>query len=389
MTKIAILAANFYGNVGDLYILNAVSNFLGKEFAGVQMDVYPNSWRFDRRVACGERINLAPGVTIQAPRFAIYRRLLHCARSWRWAEWFLSKFYLSALGGVFRSVNAGADMPAYDAIVSVGGEMDTPYSFLDIQPYLKEMLAKRALPVVYGPISLQPKLNYINFYKKIFSSVEMIAIRDPKSMNWLGTNGISNTRLVPDCAFLNWTGGFSDRGDRNKIGICLHPSWLNNIGYAFNIIERAISAAKKMDCGVVFFPTHAQEDYFLYSLLLERYRDRAGVEFSFPTTSDDLIKLSRSLSLVISDRLHALLVGMLQGANILPILSRHKVVGYYEYVGLEHAVGLKDGYDLIESKIILAQRDGSLEQKLSDFCKVSQMEIVEFYRDQLRSLKAR
>jgi hypothetical protein len=80
---------------------------------------------------------------------------------------------------------------------------------------------------------------------------------------------------------------------------------------------------------------------------------------------------------------------MLQGANILPILSRHKVVGYYEYVGLEHAVGLKDGYDLIESKIILAQRDGSLEQKLSDFCKVSQMEIVEFYRDQLRSLKAR
>ena len=148
--------------------------------------------------------------------------------------------------------------------------------------------------------------------------MEKIGIRDPKTQQYLVSNGFNNTQLVPDCAFLSWRGPSANRLNRKRIGLCLHTSWAGKFDHACRIVDQAISASKALESELIIYPTHTYEDYQLFKHLVDKYRNTPGLSFTFPNTSSEFIELSRSLDLVISDRLHALLVGMLHGANIYP-----------------------------------------------------------------------
>ena len=73
--KIAVLASNFSGNVGDLFILRAVTNFIHRECKDVELDVFPYPSRFDRRVACAEQCHLVKSVKIKSHHFALRKTI--------------------------------------------------------------------------------------------------------------------------------------------------------------------------------------------------------------------------------------------------------------------------------------------------------------------------
>jgi len=380
--KIAVLASNFSGNIGDLYILRSVTDFISEHHPEAQLDVFPYPIRFNRRVACAEQINLAPHVNILPHRHALLGLLDHWCRKYPMLEKFIASSYFSSIGRFYRSRSKPLNPTDYDGIVSVGGEMDTPYSFLDIHDYTKNLCVDNK-PVAYGPISIKPNDRYLKFLKTSFADVALIGIRDPKTQNYLVENGITNTKLVPDCAFLSWKGATENRRQRNRIGLCLHTSWTGRFEHACRIVEQALAAGKALDSELVLFPTHTNEDYQLFKPLVTKYRDTKGLSFSFPNTSSEFIALSQSFSLVISDRLHALLVGMLHGANILPIKTRHKVIGYCEYLQLKRAISLQDDDVTLFEHIIESAKDPELSTKLAAFCDDSHKQVSEFYLKQL------
>jgi hypothetical protein len=384
--NIAVLAGNFSGNVGDLYILRSVTDFIGDEFPCLNIQVFPNPRRFDRRVACAEQVNLRANLDILPARYIPYQYFSHLVSSKGWLGRILTFLYLRPSGRYLRSRSLSASAHSFGAMVSVGGEMHTPHSFLDIHAYLDAEFLKSSPPLVYGPISVQPDEDSVVFFQRIFKNLKVVGVRDPKTFDWLRQQGILNTKLVPDCAYLSWRGVALDRGSRRRIGLCLHTSWFKNVSLACKIVDQACLVANRLDCELVVFPTHMLEDYQLFEILVKKYRDTSGMVFEFPVTSEDFIELSRSLKLVISDRLHALIVGMLHGANILPIKTRHKVLGYCEYLKLERAIAIGDGEELIGRYIEESALDEDLHAHLAKFCASSCDEVKAFYREQLGSL---
>jgi polysaccharide pyruvyl transferase WcaK-like protein len=384
--KIAVLASNFSGNIGDLYILRSVTDFICEQLPDAQLDVFPYPIRFNRRVACAEQINLSDKVSIKPHSFALYGFLDHFARKSPWFEKFLARHYFGSIGRFFRSKSTQLNPNDYDAIVSVGGEMDTPYSFLDIHDYTRNLDRDGKKPFVYGPISLKPDITYVPFLKKLFSGIEKIAIRDPKTQSYLVSNGFNNTQLVPDCAFLSWRGPTANRLNRKRIGLCLHTSWAGKFSHACRVVDQAVAASKALGNELIIYPTHTYEDYQFLNQLIDKYRNTPGMKFVFPNTSSEFITLSQSLDLVISDRLHALLVGMLQGANILPIKTRHKVIGYCEYLQLKRAVSLDDDDKTLFDAIIETANCQELSEKLKVFCNDSHKNVSDFYLTRLTNV---
>ena len=381
--RIAVLASNFSGNIGDLYILRAVTDFITEQLPAAQLDVFPYPIRYNRRVVCAEQINLGTNVSILPHRFALFALLDHWCRKYPYLEKFVAQTYFTFLGKIFRAKSKPLNPKLFDAIVSVGGEMHTPYSFFDIHDYTKNLAKDGKKPFAYGPISLKPDINYVPFLKKLFSGIEKIGIRDPKTQQYLVSNGFNNTQLVPDCAFLSWRGPSANRLNRKRIGLCLHTSWAGKFDHACRIVDQAISASKALESELIIYPTHTYEDYQLFKHLVDKYRNTPRLSFTFPNTSSEFIELSRSLDLVISDRLHALLVGMLHGANILPIKTRHKVIGYCEYLQLERAISLEDNDTLLFEHIVECAKDKQLSAKLAVFCEDSHKQVSEFYLSKL------
>lgn len=381
--KIAIVASNFSGNVGDLYILRSIVDFISQNIPAAQLDVFPYPIRFNRRVACAEQINLPTSVNIRPHRFAIHGFLDHWCRRYHFLEKFVAMTYFSKFGKFFRSINLPLKTQDYDAIVSAGGEMDTPYSFFDIHDYIKNITNNSKKIIVYGPISLAYKPVYLTFLRKVFPDVEKIGVRDPNTLKYLAGHGFKNTELVPDCAFLSWRGPSNNRLARKRLGLCFHASWMGRFEHACRIVEQTMSAAANLDDQLIIYSTHTHEDYQLLRDLVKKYNDKDGVTFVFPNTSSDFINLSQSLDLVISDRLHALLVGMLHGANILPIKTRDKVIGYCEYLSLENTISLDDGDFMLFSSILKSAKDTRLSEKLAEFCNISHKQVSDFYLTQL------
>jgi polysaccharide pyruvyl transferase WcaK-like protein len=378
LKKIAILGVNYVGNVGDLYILDSILNYLSKYERNISIDIFPYPLKFDKKIAAFELFESRFNINIVEPPFAIYKALDHLARKFPLVENITKKLYFSYIGKILRS-KSNENINCYDYVISVGGEMDIPYSLLDIHSYIKSTMFSPSTKLIYGPISITPNRKNIKFLIERFKEVNInVGIRDPKSKDWLSTIGIHNTQLVPDCAFLSWQQQAKVK-EKKAIGVCLHASWFGKLEKAKELIMATQHVAINADKKLIVFCTNIYEDYELMVALKKYFKNDTSIEFIIPKTSQDLVNLVRNFELIISDRLHALLSGMINGANILPLSTRHKVVGYCNYVGLTNYISLDDDQKSIITSIENQLSDTHAKILLNDFCKRSSEKICDFY----------
>ena len=379
MKKIAVLAVNYVGNVGDLFILRSVLTFLNNKNSEIEIDVYPYPLRFDRRIASAELLESEFEYTIKEPLFAIYKSIDNFSRRFNFIKKILLKSYFQRFGKVFRSLTTKKLSKKYDLVISVGGEMDIPYSLFDIHDYIRSNIVSDSTQLIYGPISITPNNENISFLKDRFKETKSnIFIRDPNSLKWLNKIGVSNVELVPDCAFLSWKEE-TEILERKSIGICLHSSWQANFDKAIEIIESSLSIAEEYEQSVILYCTHLNEDYKVMNFLKTKYANAKNIQFIIPKTSLEFISLSESCELIISDRLHAILVGLIHGAKILPLATRHKVKGYCDYIGLDNFIQKSDSENSIENSIRAVLDDQSLKNKLKVFAQHSHKQITTAY----------
>jgi len=254
--------------------------------------------------------------------------------------------------------------------------MDIPYFLFDIHDYLSVFKEAATNPTLtYGPISTTPNQDNITFLQQQFKQVNHIAIRDPKTLSWLKKVNIYNISLVPDCAFLSYQPN-QQVLVRKSIGLCLHSTWASKKDQTIALVKQ-IADSRHMT--LILYFTNLQEDYQILRLLQHHFLGIENISFVLPTTSENFVELNKQLELVISDRLHAILVGLIGGSKILSLASRHKVVGYCEYMGLDNRITLEDDTEQIKQKVIDELNNEYCRERNNNFCANAAVEVKRFY----------
>ena len=384
--NILLLSSNFCGNVGDLFIFESVCNFLLKNSGDVRIEVHPYPIRYDPFVAL-PTINKYEGrVEIVKPAFRIRKSIDHLMRRFHLVEKVVTNIYFCNYFNVFR-VTRSLPFPGkhkYDQIIVVGGEMDAPFSLLDVHSYLNtfQVPVKR---IIYGPISLNPKKHHEKFIRERFKEVQEFAVRDPLSLKKLNDIGINNNVLIPDCAFLSFDKNkFNIRvSTHKKIGLCLHSRW-GHIVELKEFVSKISKACLEIGCEIVFFVTNVKEDYVLFNEMQKIISDFENIKIALPTTVEQLNTMYSTLDIVISDRLHGLLIGMLNGCVILPLATRQKVRGYCQYLNLNTNLNGNETQD--ELIAIISEIYNSIRfhrEHLLCFMEEANKDVSTYYTDKL------
>lgn len=341
-----LLGANFCGNVGDLYILDSLYSFL-VENGYDRIDICPYPKQNNRRISQVNSNN--KGVRLVEPKWALRSVVERLMRASPLLERVVSKVYFSSDSFLIKRVGADFDIDCYDRVIVLGGELDVPYSLLDTHSYLRKINNTR---LVYSPISVPFDKSKVRFLRERFSEVEEVAVRDPATFDWLVSNGINNIRLVPDTAFLSYRQN-QHASLSGSVGICLHSRW----GYDLSIdglVDGIVSSVIGQGGAIVFFATNLDEDYRVVEKLKDRYLGVFGVSFELPESIDDLSAVVSGMDLIISDRLHAIIVSLIKGTSVLPLSTRSKVLGYCKYIGVDRPLQITTSKQEIARIIELA-----------------------------------
>jgi hypothetical protein len=329
--KFAVLAANFGGNVGDLYILERTLDFL-LDAGGRDIVIHPYPPRHDPYVALRAVNGYCGQVRVSRPIIRMRGCVEELVRRSASLESLTARLYFTPLGrGLRRQWDLANNWDTSRSVVVAGGEMEVPYLLCDVHAHVRAF-ANAADPLLYGPISLWPLPAYPRFLVDRFSEVTEFAVRDPLTANRLSDLGITNFQLVPDMSFLGFDEShYEGRRETGRVGLCLHRSWTNRDDVR-HYLDGFRQACQRQGLDLVPFSTHVREDAALIERLTRWFPDMPP---ALPSTPAELIELSRGLDIVASDRLHALLISMIAGALVLPIATRDKVVGYLDYMQLD------------------------------------------------------
>jgi polysaccharide pyruvyl transferase WcaK-like protein len=388
MKKVLILSSNFCGNIGDVFIFESIVDYVISIDGGSSIDVYPYPSRDNSLVSLPLAVKYKNNVEFIPPLVRLRGGVEHYMRKFSFLNSIISKIYFNKFYEFLRSSSCLEDLDGYDVVIVAGGEMDIPFSQLDVHAYI------RSLPefskVIYGPVSISCDVSFNEFILARFSEVDSVAIRDPLSLSRLEKAGVRNATLVPDCAFLSFNKEINRTRDEwsGHIGVCLHSTW----GYKKELLEfinAIISAAGSIGSKVTFFCTHAKEDEVVIKKICGFIADSKiphikSISVVVPSTTEELSSLFLSMDLVISDRLHGILIGMINGCNILPLVTRDKVEGYCKYLELESFIkGIENQDELSEVFLKCSENYKALRLKHRDFMVNASSEVKSYYRSNL------
>jgi len=388
--KILLLAANFCGNVGDLFIFEAVCDFLIKKSEDITIDVYPYPLKYDSFVALPSIVKYQGRVEIIDSVFKLRREADHQMRKYPLLKKFITYNYFNRLTKPFRVSGNFLKKNEYQHVVVVGGEMDLPFSLLDVHAHMRSLgMSMPIANVTYGPISIVPNKTYNKFLKMRFSEVKQFAVRDPLTLNKLNEMGILNNQLVPDCAFLAFNEQAYEirHGVTKKIGLCLHSRW----GFSeklYDFVNACSRAALKAGSELVFFVTNLKEDEALVKKMIRISAANENIKMVLPTSVVELENMYAGLDIVISDRLHGMLIGMLNGCVVVPLATRDKVKGYCRYLNIDkYLEGGESAKDVIEMISSVYNSIDSERLRLKSFMEDAHHKVAEYYLNSLDKSK--
>jgi polysaccharide pyruvyl transferase WcaK-like protein len=381
-----ILGGNFCGNIGDLFIIEAVTHFFSKQYPNLEVDIFPYPIRHDKFVGLPFATKHPYNINVCEPASRLRGSVDVLMRRHPMIETLVSRYYYGFLGHLVRTVGRKPINKSYHLAVVLGGEMDTPYSQLDVHSYLREFNIPRK-NIIYGPISISDKPQHNHFLRARFSEVENIAIRDPGTLKRLQAQDLKNIQLIPDCAFLAADPEINRTQEKLKgrIGVCLHARWFQQKDLT-TTVEAICEIANQRKSTVTFYCTHPKEDYQLMLKLIDMVKPLDHAEVICPTNTEELHTLCESFDLVISDRLHGLLIALIFGCNILPLATRDKVRGYCEYLQINNYLTGHETREDIQEKIQLVLDDYSAQRETQRrFVMESSNKVRDYYRSSIES----
>ncbi|MBD1431816.1 polysaccharide pyruvyl transferase family protein [Sphingobacterium sp. DN00404] len=178
------------------------------------------------------------------------------------------------------------------------------------------------------------------FWLRIFSgNIERILSRSSKNVNSLQNLGIKNVGYVPDMCFGLRTNDVRLFAERQKIGISFRD---------LNSSENHLNIEESIDMMVNFWLKEGYEIIFFYQVdrdreynqrLYERYNSTEGVSFRDGCLLWNDIDVYQNFAMLLSNRLHVILLGLVFGAIPLGVLDDNlktkKIHEIFETIGLD------------------------------------------------------
>jgi polysaccharide pyruvyl transferase WcaK-like protein len=354
---IAILFANLKGNIGDFAILHAVLLELRSRFAGNPLHVFSHQFHGvdEERLSAFRRS--APefdlvGTTYGPDRGRSLARLIPLIRSWPVVQ----AREVRALAA--RAIPDAALFRDYEAIFLVGGAHWSGRK-VATSMFGTLMAVHRHNDRIYTfPFSVNPSLrryNSIPALKQYFSMIRSpLLVRDGKTKAMMDELGLIAV-LGADCVFAlqDIADQIEPMGGRehSRIVFVVTGSSLKDLGLAIRRIGRPASQ-------IALLTTCELED----GEALEALSGELQVPYYAPTTWQKAVAELKASSLIVTNRLHGLILGSFAMTPLLPIADRQKVEAFALDAAMPHSLAGLHLLDRERLQRCLQDRDLILER---------------------------
>ncbi|WP_300440603.1 polysaccharide pyruvyl transferase family protein [uncultured Mameliella sp.] len=360
--SVAILFANLKGNIGDFAILDAMLRETTRRFPGRRIDVYPHGFLE------ADHARLEAFRAAGAPRFEIAGGTYHRSvppklkRLYRFGLWpWVQRRLVDSLRRASR--DDARRFAEYEAIFLAGGDQ---WNAMDLGVSMFGTLlavAEHNRNIYHYPFSLNPAARTFNTaadLRRYFKAVRQpIVVRDGISHDVMTDLGIP-TVLGHDTVFsLSGIGQQIpplESRDRERILLVLtgpHDRALlvRTLG---DVLERLKGAGRPIE----MLTTCWNEDLHIYEDLGRQH----GVAVRAPLTWQETIAELKQSAVVVTDRLHCLILGTFAECTLFPVADRKKAEAFVRDTGTPHyGTGMQDVTpDALEAAI--ADRAAILEK---------------------------
>ncbi len=318
--NVLLLFANFGGNLGDILIAECTVEWLCRSYPGCSIHIHIQDGRREEALvqsfaARHPNVTFLPPMAVSpgpADGANLYQDLLDALRGHDIAQVFSAMDAVICLGGGHWS---GVERPLFmAAMITVAAERCAHVSFM---PHSMASVIRDEVKPILGPC---------------LNRLAVAAMRDPLSLRLAQALGVRTAVLVPDSAFLtarsvpvrerpNATPRILVSLRHNSAG-ATDPSWWEKVPAIGQQITHQGATLELLS-------TYPRQDQTLTTAL-------QGTLGCFVHDLPDLDGIFAALSqvdVIISDRLHVLIMGTILGIPILPVLTLGKVAGYVDYLG--------------------------------------------------------
>lgn len=328
-------------NFGCEAIIRGSVQFLRNIYHDCDIVYFSYSYDYDQRHLDDLDIKIH---RIEINKSALKKGVNKILRKLNIPEWFLLIDYKKMLSEVDKVFSIGGDIYTIPAYLR---KRDKYLYYNATVKFCEEVIRHGKQVIVYGA-SVGPFGDYkcaVDYYKKNLSRYSQILCRETKSVEYLNSINVDNTRFLPDPAFLVHADQTEIR-EKKYIGINLSPLSLNEIygtysGKMINDLSHLITDLfKALEIDLLFVPhvlskAEQDNDYIFLKRIYDNLDDNVKVHVSFADTKHGFLgvkKQLRTCKFVISARMHCAVNAIVENVPSLFLAYSQKSWGMCEYV---------------------------------------------------------
>ena len=344
LPSVAVLFANLKGNIGDYAILQAMIKKISESYPGHQVHVHSHPLVGIDRKRLSAFLELNPGIEIHenfpTQQIALHQRLLCSSIFKRGMQRNLIHHFAS------KASASLAGLADHKAVFIAGGDQWSGRE-LGVSMFGTLTATHQLNPnVQVFPFSLKSsifKLYSIPLLKSFFSMLQQpIVARDSLTKGILDQVGVES-QLGVDCVY----------GLRDDATTITPKAGRNASRILFAVkgqpkdLESTLVKLLKDGSDVEILTTCPAEDNRVMLALAEKL----SLPYHQPMSWQEIVSEFKSSSMIVTNRLHGLILGSLADAPLLPVTNRKKALAFVHDAGLpHHASSVTDiSHQLIEA----------------------------------------
>jgi len=327
-SRVAILFANLKGNIGDFAIFHAMLQDISMKYPGYDIDIFPHGYYDidgDRYAAFASRcdipFHLAGKTYFDEVRHGLREHLARSIGLW-------PKLQAQHISGLADRVAGDASKFAdYEAIFIAGGE-HWGGTKGGISMFGTLSAIHRHNTEIYAyPFSVNPRIvrfNSTGALRRYFDKIQRpLVVRDASSKKVLEKTGVSSL-LGSDCVYSlhNVAKQIAPKDERNPSRIILAVTGSKR--HFAPDLRAGLECLRGVDREITLLTTCAFEDEHHCAALAREF----NIAYHAPLTWQDAVAEMKASALVVTNRLHGLILGVLAGVPLLPVTNRSKAKSF-------------------------------------------------------------
>lgn len=361
MKTVAILFANPKGNIGDFAILDAMLRDIAGRFRGRRIDVFWHGFlqADEARLAAFQAADGTPDFAVAGGTFfrAVPPKLkrLYRLKLWPWVQ----RILINQL--VRDGLPEAKRFAEYEAVFLAGGDQWNGMD-LGVSMFATLRTVARCNPEVYQyPFSLNPAARRFNLdadLRRYFGTIRApLIVRDGITHDVMKEIGIPTT-LGHDTVFsLSYVGqALPPLADRDPNRILLVLTGPHNRDLLRKTLGGALERLQGCGRPVEMLTTCWTEDLEIYTELGERF----GAKVRAPMTWQETVSELKQSAVVVTDRLHCLILGTFAECTLFPVGDRKKAEAFIRDTGTPHHVATMEGIMPDRLEAAISDRDAVL-----------------------------